>query len=348
MRRLERKLRGRRRFSSSIVIVATACIAGLVAFGPRGSGFWRPGPLVDSATFGDYAVRIYCRHDENLLERICSIMPTPLSDLQYQVPGMKEWNGVEVLKHGRRVYSQYGNPTPSGMQIAQFGMKCVAGLDITGDGVAKLALLEEIGRQGGGSLELFACGKEFSRLASIESWGKYPELKDLDGDGIPELIVSDNAFYHWPICMDGEPMPEVILRWQNGRYLPAADLMAKPAPRQAKLEALAASIREGSEWDVNSCYVPEALWTNAVALMYSGHEQLGWKFVDLAWRAGFPGKGFTKDDLIGNGLRARLEDSIYWPNLRMQTPSTTPQMPGEQVVTPFGQRGESAAAQGEQ
>jgi hypothetical protein len=201
----------------------------------------------------------------------------------------------------------------------------------TGDGVPKLALSQQIGRQGGGSLQIFACGKEFNRIASIESWGKYPELKDLDGDGIPELIVSNNAFYHWRVCMDGEPMPEVILCWRNGRYIPAADLMAKPAPTQAKLEELAASIQRSSEWNANSCSVPEALWTNAVALMYSGHEQLAWKFVHLAWKAGFPGNSVTTEYLIDNGLRARLEKSIYWLKICVQQSSKTLYIPGEQA-----------------
>jgi hypothetical protein len=311
------------------LLVATAGIA-LLAIGPRGSGFWRPGPLVDSARFGDYEVRIYCRHEENLLEKICGNLPYPLSNLQYHVPGMREWNGVEVLKHGRRVHSQYGS-VAGGMQIAQFGSRQVAGLDITGDGVPKLALSQESGRQGGGSLQIFACGKEFKRIASIESVGKYPELKDLDGDGIPELIVSDNAFYHWPICMDGEPLPEVILRWRNGGYIPAADLMAKPAPTHAKLEELAASIRQSAEWDANSCSVPEVLWTNAVALMYSGQEQLGWKFVDLAWKAGFPGNGVTKEYAIDNVLRSRLEESLYWPKIHMQKLRSASPIPGNQA-----------------
>jgi hypothetical protein len=307
------------------MLVAIAGIAGLIAIEPRGSGFWRPGPLVHSATFGDYEVRVYYRYDENLPEKLGNHLPTPLSDLLNHIPGVRERSGVEVLKRGRRVYSQYGQWAPGGIGIAQMGTNDVAGLDITGDGVPKLALSEGFTR-GGGSLEIFACGKEFRRIASIESWGREPELKDLDGDGIPELIVSDNAFYHWPICRDGEPMPEMILRWRNGAYVPAPELMAKPAPPQVELDGLAARIRESPEWDANPGDVPEALWTNAVALMYSGHEQLGWKFVDSAWKPGFPGTDITKEDVLDNGLRGRLDASIYWPKLHKQT-----SIPGSEV-----------------
>jgi hypothetical protein len=297
----------------SAVLVVTFITVLISAAGLWQPGFRPPGPLVDSASFGDYEVRIYCRQNANFVERICSHLPSPFSNVQYHLPGIREWNGFEILKQGRRIHSEYGG---RGIQVTQFAAKEVAGPDITGDGVPKLAVSQEIGRQGGGSIQLFACGKEFRQIAGIESWGKYPELKDLDSDGIPELIVSDNAFYHWPICMDGEPMPEVVLRWKSGHYLPAPELMAKPAPSRPNLEALAAAVRDSSGWDTASCSAPEALWTNAVSLMYSGHEQLAWEFIDQAWKPGFPSDNSTKESVLDNGIRARLEQSVYWRGIR--------------------------------
>ena len=80
--------------------------------------------------------------------------------------------------------------------------------------------------------------------------------------------------------------------------------MYKPAPAEEELEALATVIRSSSEWDAESWRVPPELWTNTIALMYSGHESLGWEFVDSAWQAGFAGK--RKQELIGHYLRSRL------------------------------------------
>jgi hypothetical protein len=183
----------------------------------------------------------------------------------------------------------------------------VVGLDITGDGTPKVALTDDLGRQGGGSLFVFECGARFRKIAEIESLGKFPELRDLDGDGIPEVIVSDNAFYHWPVCRDGEPMPEVILRWRNGKYVVARDLMFKPVPAKEELEAKAAVIRSSSKWDAESGSVPPELWTNGLALLYSGHESLGWEFVETAWKPGFPGR----KELIDHYLLSRLAESVY-------------------------------------
>ena len=288
----------------AIVAVATVLLLLMMTLQSSQPRFWQPGPLVRSESFGDYEVRIYQRDDESFFEKICEKLPAFISDLRYRVPGLKEWSGVEILKNHHLVYCDYGR----NLGVAEYGSNSIAGLDITGDGIPKVVLTDNFGRLGGGSLVVFQCGDLFRKIAEIHSVGTYPDLRDLDGDGIPELIVSDEAFYHWPICRDGEPMPEVILRWQNGKYVAAKDLMDKPAPAAEELEAMAAVIRSSPAWDAESWQAPPELWTNAIALMYSGHESLGWRFVDNAWQPGFAGK---KEFMINYYLRSRLEQSAY-------------------------------------
>jgi hypothetical protein len=116
-----------------------------------------------------------------------------------------------------------------------------------------------------------------------------PKLVDMNGDGIPEVVVSDNAFYHWPIGSDGDPMPEVILRWRQDKDRPANDLMLKAAPTSAELSRLAREIRESLERNLERGEPPPGIWTDTLALLYSGHEKLGWQFLEEAWRPGFPG-----------------------------------------------------------
>jgi hypothetical protein len=310
----------RLRFLFVILLSGVALGAGFIIFTSR--GFSPPGPLIQAQHFRNYEVRIYKRDDANFLERVCHRLPGRLSGCVQRVMGRQEWSGVEILKSGRRVFSTYGGANYIG--LAEFGSNSVAGIDITGDGKPNIALSEGLGRQGGGAFYLFECGEKFRQIATVESWGTYPELKDLDGDGVPELIASDNVFYHWPVCRDGEPMPEVILRWRNGKYVAASDLMYKPAPTREELEAMATAIRSSSGWNAESCWVPAKLWTNAIALMYSGHESLGWEFVERAWQPGFPGKDelLWKERLIDHYLRSLLNESLYWPDLKAQ--SSTP------------------------
>ncbi|MEO8425524.1 MAG: hypothetical protein ABI651_00280 [Verrucomicrobiota bacterium] len=292
-------------------------IAWLIA-APSRAAFTPPGELVLEKHFGDYQLKIYRHTEEDPFEKIFArLLPSTLASVCERIHGNRPIAGFEILKRRRRVHSQYG----FNFGIAEF--ECgggVVGRDITGNGVLKIAVTDQLGRQGGGSLFVFECGQQFRLIADVESLGTYPKLQDLDGDGIPEVIASDNAFYHWPICIDGEPIPEVILRWRNDKYVAAKDLMFKPAPGPEELDARAVQIRASPEWNWESGWPPEALWTNALALIYSGHEALGWKFVEAAWKPGFPGIGdLSKEDIIDYELRGRLEASLYWQNLKTNT-----------------------------
>ncbi len=304
-------------FAGQLIAIIAGGIAWLT-IARNSAAFSPPGELVSEENFGDYQLKIYRHNEESLFEKFCDKLPSRLASLSERIHGNNPVAGFEILKHGRRLHSQYGY----NFRIAELeGGSEVIGRDITGDGTPKIAVTDELGRQGGGSLFIFECGDQFRLIAVVESLGTYPRLKDLDGDGIPEVTASDDEFYHWPVCMDGEPIPEVILRWRDGKYVAAKDLMLKPAPTLDELHALAAQLQASPDWESGS--VPEALWTNALALIYGGHEALGWKFVEAAWKPGFP----DKEDLINYYLRGKLENSIYWQDLKAcamieQTPTT--------------------------
>ncbi|MEO7300132.1 MAG: hypothetical protein ABI042_16330 [Verrucomicrobiota bacterium] len=299
-------------FVATLSIIILFGIAWLT-FARRGTEFSPPGELVLKRHFGTYQLNIYRQNEQTLFEKFCSKLPSGLASLCERIHGDKPVAGYEILKHGQRVQSEYG----FNFGVAEIdGEGEAVGRDITGDGTSKLAITDQLGRQGGGELWLFECGKQFRLMANVKSLGNFPKLKDLDGDGIPELTVSDDAFYHWPVCRDGEPMPEVILRWRNSKYVAAKSLMFKPAPPPDEIKTLAAQIQSSPEWDRNSGAVPKALWTNAMALIYSGHEVLAWKFVEAAWKPGFPSGGdSSKEDIIGYFLRGKLNESVYWPDL---------------------------------
>ncbi len=92
--------------------------------------------------------------------------------------------------------------------------------------------------------------------------------------------------------------------------------MYKSAPAIEELEAKAV-IRSSPAWNTEYAKVPSELWTNAIALLYSGRERLGWEFVDKAWPPGFADKDEfrRKKELINYYLRLRLEESVYAPDI---------------------------------
>jgi len=57
--------------------------------------------------------------------------------------------------------------------------------------------------------------------------------------------------------------------------------------------------------------IPVELFPTALDLMYSGHEELGWKFIHSAWND----KNADKE-LVLEKLRGRLGESSYWQELQ--------------------------------
>ena len=287
----------------SFAVVAAIAATHTMLFRP--GSFSPPGELIDEARFQDYHIKIYYRHLEGFREKIFNRLPSVLSDFSYRVPGLRAWSGAEILQNGRRVFSCYG----ADLAIAQFGSNNVAGIDVNGDGVPNIALTDKLGRQGGGEIYLFECGKTFRQIAHIESLGEYPEFRDVDSNGIPEIIASDNAFYHFPTPADGQPMPTLILRWQNGQYVPAKDLMAKAPPAEDELQARAARRRSVSDPE-EFADISDEFSATVLDLLYSGHECLAWEFIDASLD-----DPLEKEDFIAE-LQSRLEESAYWPDLR--------------------------------
>ena len=71
----------------------------------------------------------------------------------------------------------------------------------------------------------------------------------------------------------------VGLRYTNGTYQVARDLMHKPAPTEEALQAEVQHIRTEESWSEEE---RGEMWSYMLDLLYSGHEDLGWRFYDMA------------------------------------------------------------------
>ena len=278
----------------------------MLAVSMRPDGFSPPGKLIDEARFQDYHIKVYRRDLEGFREKMFDRLPSVLSDFSYRISGLRAWSGVEILHNGRRVFSCYG----ANLAIAQFGSNNVVGVDVNGDGIPNIALTDRYIRWGGGVLYLFECGRAFRQIAVIESIGDFPEFRDVDGNGIPEVTASDDAFYHFPAPpRDGRPMPALILRWRNGQYVAARDLMAKAPPAKDELEARALRRRSVSDPE-EFADIQDEFSATVLNLLYSGHECLAWQFIDDGLDDPLEKEHFITE------LQSRLEQSTYWPDVR--------------------------------
>jgi hypothetical protein len=122
------------------------------------------------------------------------------------------------------------------------------------------------------------------------------------------------------------PSPRIVLKYKDGRYRLAYDLMKRPAPTSEQFATLVQSTKDDDEWtdaappdcDMN-CGVPVAVWGNMLELLYTGHADLAWQFFDESWRPSRRDKAsFAKD------FCRQLSESQYWPDLQKEIGTCLP------------------------
>ena len=109
------------------------------------------------------------------------------------------------------------------------------------------------------------------------------------------------TFAYWNVACCFSHSPTIILRYQNGRYLPDLEKMKKPAPSKLELAGMAKGFQAKfvgvqkllpeDKWSA-----PYEMWQKMLDLIYSGNMDSAWKLCDLSWPAKHPGKAtFLKE-----------------------------------------------------
>jgi hypothetical protein len=132
-------------------------------------------------------------------------------------------------------------------------------------------------------------------------------------DGRYDYITADWTFAYWPTCFACSPSEVVTLRWaddaKGGGFHLAMERMQKPAPTTAEWNKnLAAARKVVSQGDSNS--IGRTLWQTVLDLIYTGHSDLAWKFVDAAGP-----KAQQKPLPALAEFCGLLKQSPYWPDL---------------------------------
>ena len=189
------------------------------------------------------------------------------------------------------------------------------GTDITGDGVPDVVVQAFTGGLHCCSQAIIlSLGDSLADLGSIDGADGEVEFEDLDGDSLPEARVGDWRFAYWRDYPFVETeAPSVILKFRDGAFRPACDLMRDDPPDERTLRQRARELSRG--WVAGD--PPPDLWGYAVDLVYAGHPDLAWRFLDLAWPTRVPGKDeFVRD------LKDRLNGSPCWSPAPERRPST--------------------------
>lgn len=183
---------------------------------------------------------------------------------------------------------------------------------ITGNGIPTLVVSEwSGGMKCCMSLHLFELGESFRKVETIEidvsmdAW-----FENLDQDPALELEILDSAFADWGELFTGSFMPRVVLKYRDGQFRAAPDLMRRPAPLPAELDALAREVAESDAWS-ESNEPPDEYWSRVVDLLYTGNSAEAWRFFERAWPPARSGRNEFRLKLA-----FRLMRSPYWSDLR--------------------------------
>lgn len=193
------------------------------------------------------------------------------------------------------------------------------GDDITGDGIPNLVVMES---SGGNSLfnqscYVFSLGEQF-RLIQCLPEGKFV---DINRDGKLDCIAYQPGFTFWHACHAGSPAPKLVYEYCGQDYLLAPALMYQPLPEEEEMNQMIEEVKsycakdKKEEWNDNYCwnykdiYLDSSLWRYMLDLMYSGHPDAAYHFLDRVWPEGEEGKYLFIHD-----FEERVNDTI-WPAL---------------------------------
>jgi len=190
--------------------------------------------------------------------------------------------------------------------------------DITGNGIPELFL---DGYSGGAHCcthnYIIELSNPISILFDMDTGDSGIEFKDLNNDGVMELVTREDVFAYWHSSFVGSPMPEVVLSLQNGKYKADPKYMHKPALTDAEVKKMADDLES---WADKDGIYPAIAWRMyAIDLVYSGNIASARKYVDLVWRynddAKFENDKFKTKEDFWKELDKQIKTSPYYKDL---------------------------------
>lgn len=238
---------------------------------------------------------------------------------------------LQIIRDGRQIFKRtMGND--GYYVLGQRGQKDAGipsipnGTDLTGRGRPDMVVSFYTG---GAHCCLFASVFElepdFKLLGTIDA---------AHGDGSHFTIIDNRYYYstedwtfaYWNGSFAGSPAPMVFLAFiddannQSGFHL-ALDNMRRPAPTDEEWQKALRDVRQELSLEKKNMFnfLPQVLWKEILDLIYTGHSDLAWKFLNEigpeAQKAPYPDLG---------AFCSKLKTSPYWRDLEPTLRDTPP------------------------
>ncbi len=194
------------------------------------------------------------------------------------------------------------------------------GDDITGDGIPNLVVIYN----GGGnssfnqSCYVFSLGDQFHLIQCLPE-GKFV---DINQDGKLDCIAYQPGFTFWHACHAGSPLPKIVYEYCDNEYLLAPALMYQPLSKEEEINKIIEEVkrrcakakkekwRDAHCWHNEEVYLDSSVWSYMLNLMFSGHPDEAYDFLDKIWPEGEKGKSYFIYD-----FEKPLNETI-WPALK--------------------------------
>ena len=250
-----------------------------------------PENLVKKVVIGEYTFR-------------CYIGPPPFRNNVFQI-----YKGEELVYQ-----SKVGHAYWLGKKEGLFH----PGDDITGDGIPNLVVMYSSG--GNSSFNqfcyVFSLGDQF-RLIQYLPEGNFV---DINQDGKLDCIAYQPGFTFWHACHAGSPVPKIVYEYCDNEYLLAPALMYQPLPEEEEINKTIEEVKrrcaktKEEKWDhlcwhYEEVYLDSSVWSYMLKLMFSGHSDEAYDFLDKVWPEGEKGKSYFIYDF------EKLLNETTWPAL---------------------------------
>ncbi len=241
---------------------------------------------------------------------------------QVQLTAYKSSDGacVQATSGGKVVYSHsvdslqtftLGQPADSQAKIPAVAN----GTDVTGRGRPDMIVSLFTGGAHCCTIHyVFELEPQFKLLATLndsdDDGARFERFKD----GHYYYLTADWTFGYWPTCFACSPSALVTLEWvddsRGGGFHLAMDKMQTPAPAQAEWnKELSAAQKAVNAGDADT--IGTTMWQSVLNLIYTGHSELAWKFVDAL------GPKAQQSPLPALAdFCSVLKSSPYWPDLQ--------------------------------
>ena len=240
---------------------------------------------------------------------------------------------LEVFKAGQLVFTtnsnRYFDPEEQSADSDDFSSPPAPNTDITGGGFPNLVVAEW---SGGAhcclTYYVFQLGDEFRLMDTIQAEHGDAHFEDLDGDEILEIKMQDWTYAYEFTCYAGSPAPPIILRYTDGKYQVAPELMFTDPPTEEEFAALVQKVRDaysGQPEGADEAVPPgiwgsdATLWQKMLELTYKGHLELAMKVFEACWHAEWKDKDSALNQywmLVGSSPQGRKlveAQGFDWP-----------------------------------